>query len=95
MPDNRRNQENAFVNNVIRKTISRYLDDTATYSDLGLSSYKDSRDFYALFASAVLYDRNIHGASQAGFIKRCLGHQSKTTSLSYEKLLLINLPSEV
>lgn len=93
MPSERRNRDNGFINSVIRKTIERAVGDIMEF-ELGLDTYKTSRDFYAAYVGAVIYDRTVNNASLIGFVKRCLGHSSKKSSLSYEKVLLFNLPEK-
>lgn len=66
----------------IKKYHGRYL--KSIYSDLGMSKYKDSRDFYGAYCVEKLYNSKIHG-SQIHFLRDCLGHDSVSVSLSYLK----------
>jgi hypothetical protein len=86
LPEARRNQENSRVNALVRKLIEESLK-PKIYKDLGIESYKDSRDFYISYL--VTRDFPTSGfRSQLAFVKTIIGHEAKKQSLSYEKFIV-------
>lgn len=87
LPEDRKGLTNAKVNGVISSAISDTLK-RGTYTYLGLTKYKDARDFYIAYLIDTFYQKSLHG-SEIRFIKQFLGHDSKKVSLSYQKVQII------
>ena len=88
LPENRRHQDNATVNNVIRVAIRDSVEGVLK-TKLGFKMYKDSRDFYVCYLLATKYERTKHG-SEINFAKKLIGHESKKNTLSYQKYVVVN-----
>lgn len=86
LPKNRRKQENSTVNGTIRKAIEDSIK-LRVYPELGIKTYKDSRDFYISYL--ITRDFPTSGyRSQLAFVKTIIGHEAKKQSLSYEKFIV-------
>ena len=84
IPSDKKGHNQATVNLTIRKTIENH---TKSYLDLlGFKSYKDSRDFYALYMLNNFFDGGLEDTIK--YVRDILGHESTKQSLSYTKFTL-------
>jgi len=79
------------VNKTISANISRTLNGKGkTYETLGISCYKDSRDFYIAYRVATEYKKGItEYNNESDFVQSIIGHDNKGSGHSYQKFVII------
>jgi hypothetical protein len=87
LPEERRHQPNSVVNGIIRRAIKDSIG--GQIENLGLETYKDSRDFYVAYLIATQFDK-LEDGTHLAFAKKLLGHESKKQTLSYEKMVIVD-----
>lgn len=91
LPDNALSLTEDKVNKIISTNISKSLKGKGkTYDLLGISCYKDSRDFYIAYRVANEYKKGITKYNnESDFVQSIIGHDNKGSGHSYQKFVIV------
>jgi hypothetical protein len=91
LPENAIGLTEDKVNKIISSNISKSPTMKKVYEDLGLKSFKDSRDFYIVYRLATEYKAGLSKQydRESDFVQSVIGHNSKASGHSYESFVIV------